>query len=153
MKSILTATLVTPSLRPKSELWIQHELDVAVLNAKKNRRIRVDDHATGPHQSSKKSVLTSEEAISADPQLSPSTGSVSAELGQKYLTHYQELQWPMYGHGYPPISEQGVEGHNSGINTLQTQFQIILSEWSCVIKQAIFHDDVGVKACGDLRNS
>ncbi len=136
----------SPSFQPKSEVWIQHELDVASLNAEKNRSIQdgAHDRVTRPHSESKKSVLKSTSDMHrADQRITRRPKSVTLSVSQKSSNKPHESS--TNNQGYPLISKQIlVEEHNKGINLLPFQIQNVLDEWSCAIKQAIFHDDMGL---------
>ena len=147
MKSSKSAALAVPSLRPKSEVWIQRELNVAASNAQKNRSIPVDCHAARPASSSKKCVLTyapKPDALKDDPQISRQATSEPFTVRPKSLkssTSLEDLESSI-NKGHSLNSNQ--EGNSTGISSLQTQLHNIIGEWSCSIKQAIFPDDMGL---------
>jgi hypothetical protein len=121
-------------------VWIQHELDVAALNAQKNRLIQ-DNGPTNPHSVTKKSMSKSAVDLHrAD--LQNSSGANSVTDCQTTSTKLQASS--INNQVYPQSIEQGVEGHSTGISSLQTRFQTMIDEWSCVIKQAIFHEEMGL---------
>ncbi len=148
MKSSATKTVqakppkpATASLRPKSDVWIQHELDIATANAQKNRSIRDGVvRATRPNSAGRKSVWTSAQVTHrTDLPISPRADSITTV--QKSSIKFQETS--IQNQGLPPMpSSNRVEGHSSEMSSLQTQFHSMIGEWSFVIKQAIFHDDV-----------
>jgi hypothetical protein len=144
----LSATTAAPSFGPKSELWIQHELDVATLNAEKNRSIQGSVVRARPQSSRKKSVLiTASDAQTqrADPHISTRSKSVTLSVCEKPLNKIQELSTNNLSQGYRLISKQGVaEEHSKGISSLRTQIQCMIGEWSCAIKQAIFQEEMGL---------
>ncbi len=151
MKSFVTkalpvksARLATTSLRPMSEVLIQHELDVAVLNAQKNRSIK--DHAT--RSPSKKTDLKSASNIQeAQLHILSREYSVTFSDSPKSTTKLQESS--VNNQKHPLISKQGVAAE--GISSLQTQLQNMIGEWSCAIKHAIFHEEMELNE--DTRHS
>jgi hypothetical protein len=141
----MPATLTTDCLRPMSEVWIQNELDVAALNAKKNRLIQdsVDDRATTRQRSpSKKSELKSaSDSHKADPKVSPRTDLITMSVCQISSTEVQSIS----DQGHLLISKHAVEeSHSTGISSLRTQLYDMIGEWSCVFKQAMFQEDVAL---------
>ena len=156
MKSLATKSLksmspkslkvAAPSLRPKSEVWIQHELDVAALNAEKNRSIqdKAYGRTTRPPSSSKKSVLKfAEDTRKAEPHISPITNSPTQSMGQIPSNKLQRES--TFNKSHPAISKQElVEVHSTAISLIQTQLHSMIGEWSCAIKQAIFHEEIAL---------
>ena len=142
-KAALNAEYAAPCLRPKSEVWIQHELDLAILNAEKNRSIQVSevDRATKKRSTKTKSVLkSSSDAQRTGAMLPQKTNPVSLNVSQRpsyeeSSTNNQDLLH-ISGPGF-------VEEQSTGINTLQTQIQSFISEWSCALKQAMFQEEIG----------
>lgn len=149
------ARLAPPSLLSKSEVWLQHELDVATLNAEKNRSIQdsVDGRATRPQSTNKyKKSLSKSSADThmADSHISSRTDSATLSAGQKSSFKLQESSIVEQGHLL--ISKQRVaEGQSAGIGSLQTQFQSMIGEWGCAIKQAMFPEEMALN--DDARHS
>ncbi len=140
-----TTTDAAPCLRPKSEVWIQHELDLAVLNAEKNRSIivNVEDCARRIQSASrrKKSVLKlSSDVQRIDPNISQKIKSAPSNVRQRPSHKLQDS--PTNNQGRQNSDKGVVEEQSTGINSLQTQIQSMINEWSCAIKLAIFQGEM-----------
>jgi hypothetical protein len=149
------ARLAPSSLLSKSEVWLQHELDVATLNAEKNRSIQdsvdASGRATRSQSTNKKSVSTSSaDTHMADSQISSRTDLATLSASQKSSFKLQESSIIEPGHLL--ISKQRVaEGQSAGVGSLQTQFQSMIGEWGCAIKQAMFPEEMALN--DDARHS
>jgi hypothetical protein len=135
----------TSSLRSKSEVWIQRELDVAALNAEKNRLIHdsVDGRAAEPHSSSKKSVRKSNaDTHRADPKLPSKSDTLRQNNSPKLQESSANNQMNVLIFEQEVVKEQRRE--HTGINSLPSQFQSAMIEWSSFIKQTIFNQDMGL---------
>ena len=135
-----SAKNVPPSLRPMSEAWIQRELDVAALNAQKNRSIH--DSVDGRSQSASKKPAclgSSPNSYSAPHKPTPETLVVNQQ------TSLMLQESTISDKGHPLIFKQEVVlGHSTDISSLHTHFQSMISGWGGMIKQAIFHEDLGL---------
>ena len=140
-------------LRSKSESWIQHELDVAILNAEKNRSIQASAVSFTRSQSSGSSKKSSLKPVLSDShkpdptyispktRTSPRTKTVTLSVSSEKPTEMSSSS----NKRYPQISNQGVVvEQRTGINSLQTQIQDMIGGWGCAIKQAIFQEEMGL---------
>jgi hypothetical protein len=137
-----------PGARPgpiqqKSELWIQRELDTAKLNAKKNRLMK-DNLVT--RSSSMIKTIPLKPASDVVPELRESSRAIPTHRA----THVSMLSCDTLKDSsnkkqeHPLIFNQSVEELRIGIDSLHNQVQDMFGEWGCAIKDAIFHEDLGL---------
>jgi hypothetical protein len=129
------------SLRPKSEVWIQNELDAAILNAEKNRSIKgsIDPRTTKSKSSSKRASmkLASDAHNLADAHACTRAKYVSMAVSQKSSNLLQESSSSKQG--YLRTCKQGdVEEPTEEMKSIPTQIQCLFDEWGCAIKQVVF---------------
>jgi hypothetical protein len=142
--SVKTAKVAAPSLRPMSEVGIQHELDVAILNAEKNRLIqdtmdRREASTARPYTSRK--LQSTADAQKPDLHVLHPKKSLKL-IGAGHLTSTKEQQEPpINSQEHQVNSKQGV-GHSTTISSIQTQLHGMIGEWSCAIKQVFFHEEM-----------
>ncbi len=144
-QSAQPAQYAIASLRPKSEVWIQQELDVAILNAEKNRSIQdVSRRTTRSPSSSKTSVLKSASSpYRAYPSTTSRAKSVTLNVDEKTSTKLQKSNQSTFDQESLPISKKRVGGEQTpDAGSLQTQIQCMIGEWSYAIKQAIFQEEI-----------